>query len=245
MKYSGVEIVVARYQENVRWLESIPYELYDRITIYNKGPSDYETSGLGDLICKNLLVQNLPNFGQDIHAFLYHITQRYDSLAPVTVFLHGSSYQFPKSPIYNEIMYRLKAGKKNFIYVNTAIDKDLENFRILHWRFTNRQNSIGNSDSSLKPSKVFPYGVWYRSVFGPCETLPIPSYQSQFFVSKENIQKRPRDFYEQFLPELLESIRPELAHYIERAWPTLLHIPAEDILNLTPGNGNSLSAAAP
>jgi hypothetical protein len=62
-------------------------------------------------------------------------------------------------------------------------------------------------------------------------------------VSKENIQKRPRDFYEQFLPELLESIRPELAHYIERAWPTLLHIPAEDILNLTPGNGNSLSAA--
>jgi hypothetical protein len=227
MQYTGVEIIVARYQENVRWLESIPYELYDRMTIYNKGDDI-------DIHCKNLQVIKLQNVGRDIHSFLFHITQRYHCLAPITVFLHGSSYEVPKDRIYKELMKKLAAGQKNFCYVTKSIDKDLENFRILKWRSTNILNHLANPNTELTPSSIFPYGTWYRHYFGPCVVLPTPSYQSQFFVSKENIQKRPMDFYEQFLRELENSDRPELAHFLERAWPTLLHIPADYILDLSP-----------
>ncbi|MGO8745389.1 MAG: DUF3431 domain-containing protein [Thermoguttaceae bacterium] len=70
-----MQLVVARYRENLDWLErfrGIPTVAYDK----------------GDLRAEN----PLPNVGREAHTYLHHIVAHYDSLAPVTVFLQGDPY---------------------------------------------------------------------------------------------------------------------------------------------------------
>lgn len=66
-----LELVVARYKENIDWL----LEIKDyKTTIYNKNSGD------------NLL----PNVGRESHTHLYHIVKNYDNLADFTLFVQGN-----------------------------------------------------------------------------------------------------------------------------------------------------------
>ncbi len=73
-----LEIVVARYNENIDWLE--PY-LSDS-TIYNKGRS---------IAGKDTVP--LPNIGREGHSYLYHIIENYDNLADRTIFCQGDPFE--------------------------------------------------------------------------------------------------------------------------------------------------------
>src|SRR4030095_724777 len=71
---SKFEIVVARYNEGLAWLDGLPYP----ITIYNKG-REMESA------------IPLPNIGRESHTYLAHIISKYHDLAPVTVFCQGDA----------------------------------------------------------------------------------------------------------------------------------------------------------
>jgi hypothetical protein len=73
-KDSTVEIVVARYDEGLDWLADLLYP----VTVYNKG------SQMG-------AATPLSNIGRESHTYLWHITSRYENLAPVTVFCQGDA----------------------------------------------------------------------------------------------------------------------------------------------------------
>lgn len=60
------EIVIARYNEDLHWLNTI--QDIDLITIYNKGPL-IDTSYINH---KNVVVHNIPNVGRCDHTYLYH-----------------------------------------------------------------------------------------------------------------------------------------------------------------------------
>jgi len=79
-----IEIVIARYNEDLSWLKKIPKSI--KITIYNKGLDDIEKiDGVKYDIIK------LPNIGRESHTYLYHIINNYDNLAHKTIFCQGDS----------------------------------------------------------------------------------------------------------------------------------------------------------
>ena len=73
MDKSNVEIVVSRYNEDIKWTER--YKQF--VTIYNKG---------NDLIDNAI---SLINVGREAHTYLHHIVHNYDNLADYTCFLQG------------------------------------------------------------------------------------------------------------------------------------------------------------
>lgn len=77
----SVEVVVARYNEDIEWLSHI-----SQAKIYNKGLR----------INHWAIVEELPNIGREGHTFAHYIVVRYDSLPNYTVFLQG--YPFDHCP---------------------------------------------------------------------------------------------------------------------------------------------------
>jgi hypothetical protein len=79
-----IEIVIARYNEDLSWLKKVPKSI--KIIIYNKGLDDIEKiKGIKYNIIK------LPNIGRESHTYLYHIINNYNKLADKTIFCQGDS----------------------------------------------------------------------------------------------------------------------------------------------------------
>lgn len=75
MSPDAVEVVVARYREDVSWTAALGLP----VTIYDKSGQP------GPLA--------LPNIGREAHTYLTHILRRYDSLAAYTVFVQGAPFE--------------------------------------------------------------------------------------------------------------------------------------------------------
>ena len=71
-----MELIVARYNEDIAWLDSLRCVQ----TVYNKG----EDSGNG--------YYPLPNIGRESHTYLYHICNNYNDLHGVTIFTQGDPF---------------------------------------------------------------------------------------------------------------------------------------------------------
>jgi len=82
-----VNIVVARYKENVDWV--LPYD--DIAIIYNKGPSDLP-------FFSNSF--NIDNVGREGHTYLHHIATRYTELANRTLFLQADWFPHNETILY-------------------------------------------------------------------------------------------------------------------------------------------------
>lgn len=72
-----MDVVVTRFNENIDWTCNLPYSM----CIYNKGIPHLKQSFI-----------QLPNFGREADAMLYHITQRYNCLSETTAFLQGNPF---------------------------------------------------------------------------------------------------------------------------------------------------------
>ena len=72
------EIVIARYNENLDWVNKLDPSI--KVTIYNKGLNDI-----------NFPFITLPNVGRETHTYLYHIIHNYKSLADQTIFCQGNT----------------------------------------------------------------------------------------------------------------------------------------------------------
>lgn len=75
LRRPAIEIVVARYREDLGWLESLQHW---PTTVYDKGDPQ--------------AAHALPNVGREADTYLQHIVQHYDELAEVTVFLQGNPF---------------------------------------------------------------------------------------------------------------------------------------------------------
>lgn len=84
MKRDKVEIVIAAYNENLEWTRMY----HNIVTAYVK--CEKEVSNLAKNM-PSMTVIPLPNLGRETHTYLYHIVNRYDSLADLTVFTQGAA----------------------------------------------------------------------------------------------------------------------------------------------------------
>ena len=200
------------------------------MTIYNKGSP--KTAKL-----PKATVVDVPNYGKDVHTVLYHVTTNYSNLADATFFLHGSvNTDDMKKHYYHLIKRRLTVDPKSAIVCAVSdrnrIDNALEYFKIDTYMNTNHKNRIANPNSKLEPANVRPLGKWFEKYF-PGETLDCITFKGIFAVSREDVLKRPKSFYETLLTQV--SLQdPEVAHYIERLWISVFSIAKENYLTYNP-----------
>lgn len=176
-----MEIVVARYKEDVEWTKTFPHVL-----IYNKGDPLNEPNEI-----------RLPNVGKEGHTYYTHICENYDNLADYTVFVQGNPFDhFP-----------------NFIpHVQAFTGTDRPPFEPLGTIVFCCNLSGCNFHQDLPLRDV------YEHLFGERkEDMAFTFYGgAQFIVSKEQIRKRPKSFYQKIVDLLSQEVNPREGFVIER-----------------------------
>lgn len=93
-KAGSVDLVIARYNENLDWTKSIQYDLH----IYNKGGK-----------IPGQIVKELSNIGREAHTYLHHILSNWNNLADITIFCQGDP--FLHSPDFLKLLTKVNRYK--------------------------------------------------------------------------------------------------------------------------------------
>jgi hypothetical protein len=229
------DLVIARYKENLNWLQKYSKYKFRNIYIYNKYHVDYNktSSDLGCILnSKECIKINLNNEGRCDHTYLYHIIENYNNLADVTVFTKGSS------DLYREVAKLDFTIAKVFELQDTVFSTDkisspahiqFANFSLDQYKSTHTINYNGDDDietSQMKPSFIRPFGKWYQSYFPGIDIYDIV-YAGVFALSKKLIYQHPKSYYQNLIKELEGHPNPEVGHYFERSWLAVFHIVPE------------------
>ena len=208
-----IELVVARHEEDLRWLRRVPSLL--RISVYNKGGSRPLTDKLEDRM--KLAVLPLSNEGREAHSYLTHLVQRYRTLAEITVFCQG--HPFDHAPDLHKRLRGLAEGRERpepFLWYGFLEETDdSEGERLfVPW-------SKNPERRKLETWRL------YQKLFGE----PSPEFfhfrgGAQFAVTREAVMKRPLEFYLRAL-DLVTAI-PFCSHSYERIWDRLFGNPVID-----------------
>jgi hypothetical protein len=217
-KYKNQEIIIARYNENLEWINIEPFNRHP-IIVYNKSNND-------DFSKNNVTqVVNLPNVGRETHSYLYHIVKNYDNLKEVTIFLPGSaelSNKFERS----KNLVKTVEETNNTVFSCTNDENFVENnynFEIDSYLSTNENNKKINDDAKIKLNENRPFGKWYNTIFKNEEKNICISWNSIIAVSRENILQKPKLYYEKLLKEVDNHPNPEAGHYLERSWYAIFY----------------------
>jgi hypothetical protein len=203
------EIVIARYSEDISWAKN--YKDYV-ITCYNKGKNKPD--------CGNCTIITLENVGREAHTYIYHIIKNYDNLADVTVFTMGSSMIDYKLSKLNKVLEMVDKTNDTVLVGNRMNDikNDLYNFTLDEWCGSTMNSSTQEPKKCIMvKSKIRPFGKWYESKFGNLVTTLV-NYFAIFAVSRADILKREKSFYQDLLSDLSVGENTEVAHYFERSW---------------------------
>ena len=214
----SIDVVVARYKENIDWLREYDDGALGRLFIYNKSdkPVDYSNGRA------KYIYRELPNVGVCDHTYLYHIIENYDDLADVTVFLPGSGSLENKKGTVDFIMEKVKSTYKTAFKVKPFPDRSvgevLYNFTLEKWDVTSLENR--DSDGKLELAKIRPFGKWYEATF-PGIKVKAAVFGGIFAVSRDHIRSRNKEFYEGLIKEVGTHKFHEASHYIERSWTSI------------------------
>ena len=214
-----VDVVISRYNEDVSWINTVPFTKLNCIC-YNKGKG-FDTKPF----CK---IINLENVGRCDHTVLYHIINNYDNLADTTIFLPGSCMDDHKKEVTQKLVaYAMHV--RNSTVLRGAITNDVKNdfydFSLNEWVATNVANKNMNNEANLEPCSIRPFGKWYETEFQHLQQVQIKvmCYYGIFAVSKQHIRQHPVEFYQRLISYVDKHSNPEAGHYMERAWGAIFY----------------------
>lgn len=186
-----MDIVVARYNEDLDWLKDFTdHSLY----VYDKGGN------------ANQYAYPLPNIGREAHTYIYHILQKYDRLPDRTIFLQGDPID---TKCFKPAQPQGWLNKPLLDIVN--FDPSLE-FEPLTRLFQCNYDGGPNQPGLRLREDVFDKFF----VDTPPEPIEFP-IGAQFIVSRKAIQYRSKAFYKALLDEFETS--QLLPWQLERVWP--------------------------
>ncbi len=204
-----IEIVLARYNENMEWA------IYNHnfLTIYNKGDKidSYVSKNKGLIKFYNLRIKNV---GRESHTYLYHIINNWDNLADNTFFGQGkltSDHRpFPLS------LYLIPKNENITINLYIKGVKLDNNNRFIH--LGKYYNNL--SKGYMRPAKLNFIDWWKRYIKYPYpgENNIIWSHGAIFSVKSKLIKNHPKEYYEDLISCISDHPDPEEGHYFERAW---------------------------
>lgn len=217
------EIIIARYNENVNWCN----QYKENIIIYNKGNDNIPNS------------ISLNNVGRENHTYLYHIVNHYDCLADKTIFCQGKHCSYfleysiqTKLPFEIFITSFVESNLKN-ICIRRGYDKyykDLKpitpfpkNTELDKWNLKKNFKFFKEYLEELKQKQNGIYNLkdFWNTFIHPNKPIPSILYYSQeniFSVSKDIIQKKPKEYYERLLKQLEYNYNPYQTYYIQWFW---------------------------
>ncbi|MBC8154857.1 MAG: DUF3431 domain-containing protein [Bacteroidetes bacterium] len=192
---SPLELVVARYAEDLNWLRKVPKTI--RATVYDKS---------GDAMIHPGALP-LPNVGREAHTYLHHIVSRYDYLSEWTVFCQGKPFDHAY-----DFHHRLRAMATNpgltvdFQWIGHIIDTDDDQGQRLFATWSKNDDGRGLDIAGFHQVLFGTTGpAWYPFVLG-----------AQFVVHRDVVRQRPVSFYEHALA--VSTAFPDAAHCYERTW---------------------------
>ena len=206
------EVVVARYNENLDWVNK--EFINEKITIYNKGKNDF-------IPLPNWTVIELPNVGRESHTYLYHIVTNYNNLADRTLFIQGRPYDHE---IYTPFLeYKTRIFKNyNNLCKNIIAPCRNKNQRRLDYMSesldTNRHSWVYRKGVVYDTLHNFLYTVVNRKL--PSDTKIGGVQGAIFAVDKEVILQHSKQYYQDLL-SVLDNIYPEEGYYFEKLWDVI------------------------
>lgn len=200
-----LELVVARYTEDLSWLRKRPPNL--TVTVYDKSPD--ASGGQGAI--------PLPNVGREAHTYLHHIVSRYDSLAEWTVFCQGKPFDHAYD--FKKTMREYAADPTiigPFRWLGHLIDTDDDRGERLFRPWSKNEDGRGLDMRSF-----------HRVLFG----TDGPEHYTfvlgaQFAVHHDLIRQQPPIFYERALA--VSTTFPDAAHCFERSWDRVFGVTGID-----------------
>lgn len=216
-----IDIVIARYKENLNWLNEIDLSQFRYVYVYDKGGNWQNTSA-------NIKNVPLPNVGREPHTYLHHIIVNWDALADVTIFLPGSCDANHKWPVAKRtIEHALETRTSVFIagqkYDNNKMPSDMYNFQLSDWQSSTDINRQSNAESVLSPAPYRPFGKWYDHYIGPTIPFRGVGYYGIFAVARDHIKHHNIEFYKNLKSQLNNTSNPEAGHYFERVWISIFN----------------------
>jgi len=206
-------IVVARYREDLDWLDRTETKHYN-VYIYNKGrPLEYTYPNYNYI--------ELPNVGVCDHTYLYHIIEHYDSLEDVTIFLPASCTLKVKTKWKENVF--LNYNRYHSYFPNVKIHNHLYSYTLDDYKISDPRNRH-NMLEKLSICNIRPYGKWYEQNIKAKFNNNIVNYGGIFSLSRVSIRRYPKSLYQNLISYLDKDRLPEAAHYMERTWYNLFKL---------------------
>ncbi len=166
------DLIIARYKEDVSWIDDNNLSDKFNVIVYNKFYDEPKT------------LPNVP--GRESHTYFWHIIDRYDTLADRTIFCQGDP--FDHSPNFVDLANKVDS------------DKDLDFFPMSRHRGEGDDDiDYLHCDIDGKPDHpTLGMQTQFYNIFGDNAIVPDPIIfypGAVFCCSKENIHKRPLEFY--------------------------------------------------
>lgn len=197
------EIVVAKYNENINWLNRYMH----LVTIYDKSDNPIENSHI------------LPNIGRETHTYLYHIINNWNNLADNTLFTQGSfSEDHRPFPIET---YLIK--KKNILFFTNFFCKgikfrDNQFFLEYNSKWLNEYNNGEMKKTTLSFEQFWLlFNNEIKENFDDYEW----SHGGIFSINKKLIKSKPLEYYINLYKLVSHHKNPEEGHYFERCWSSI------------------------
>lgn len=240
-----IDLVIARYNENLDWLNEYSDKKFNRIFVYNKGKTD--------VVCPikpvkgEVTYEKLENVGRCDHTYIYHIMKNYDDLGDVTFFIKGSVICKNRGMQREPEKFKLTLDKifetGDSVFLGKRYPPDLAksigdigfNNYVAHCSV----NVNSSTKANLHPANPNTFTEWYKARFPNVKGESRVCYAGIFAVSREHIRQRKKEDYKPFLDDLAVDSNPKAGHFMERAWLALFYrIPDECFYEtLTPWQG--------
>lgn len=208
MEQSPLEIVAARYNEDVSWLKEYSQET----TIYNKGPNDLPPSMSFRSIVK------LPNIGRESHTYLHHIVHNYDSLAEIIFFTQGHiEDHLGPLPLQSLFQYVYASQNHGLILFNKNGIKQFNSWKQLPYV---KKWAEEYASGVIKKADLSPAEFWNWMFDSPYPETINFVWGAIFAVRRDVVRRREKEWYKRVL-DYLEGVghgNPEEGHYLERFW---------------------------
>lgn len=174
-----INLIVARYKEDVDWLSKVNSIPNENIFIYDKHEKTSHVTNNSFL---------LENIGREAHTYIVHIINNYNNLSDINIFCQGNPF--------DHCRHMLDFLNNELTVLNDTKFKWLSNSLFDSDRFGKPHHHISTDMKEFFEAIGLTLNT-EKFKFGP---------GAQFLVSKELIMKHPLSFYENMLKQFDSNI---------------------------------------
>jgi hypothetical protein len=213
-----IDVVIARYKEDLSWIEYLKYSNYKNMTLYVYNKCGTEDAYVSSVDWAKVVQTHLPNLGRESHTYLHHILEHYDERDKITIFLQGNLSDHYSFYGFSDELHMIESMIEDCVTTSTCSEKFARIYDFgeysAHWDF--KVSSHNGQTLDISP---FKYGEWFENYIGKYPGVDNLKWwiAACFCCSSSTIRKRDIKDY-QLLINRLSSPNPEEGHFMERSW---------------------------